>query len=84
MDRRLENNSFESVQPCRPQAGDRWGCSGMGVCSNESRSQSHHLPVPLLPPSSDNCNAHSNSIRQACHFKQQGLFIQDNRLPVKL
>lgn len=49
MDRRLENNSFESVRPCRPQAGDRWGCSGMGVCSNESRSQSHHLPVPLLP-----------------------------------
>lgn len=40
---------------------------------------------PRAPaPSSDNCNAHSNSIGQACHFKQQGLFKQDNRLPVKL
>lgn len=56
---------------------------GVGVCSNQCRSQS--LPAsPHAPGSSDNCNACSKSTGQACHFKQQRLFKQDNRLPVKL
>ena len=41
------------------------------------------LSPPLAPtalPSSDNCKPHSNSRDQACHFKQPGLFKQDNRL----
>lgn len=45
---------------------------------------SHRLPVPTpgphRSPSSDNCKPHSNSREQACHFKQPGLFKQDNRL----
>lgn len=30
-------------------ARNRWGFSGVGVCSNQCRSQSHCLPVPLPP-----------------------------------
>lgn len=54
---RLRSSPFHSAQPCRPQASDRWGFSGVGLCSDESRSQSHCLPVPPAPPSSDNRNA---------------------------
>lgn len=43
-----------------------------------SRVQTSRLsPAPL---SGDNCDAHSNSTGQACHFKHQGLFKQDNSL----
>lgn len=67
------------LRPATDGASVGWGCVLMSLEVRVIACLS-----PRVTPSSDNCNAHSNSIGQACHFKQQGLFKQDNRLPVKL
>lgn len=33
----------EEAQPCRPWASDRWGFTGVGMCSDGSRGQRHRL-----------------------------------------
>lgn len=76
--RRGQEAHFRGLSP----AGISWQHMGCGGTGGESVLRcpevSHCSPVPSAPASSDNCSAHSNGTGQACHFKQHGLFKQDN------